>query len=518
MGLTPQEQQELDALEAEVGGSSLSPDEEAELAQLEAEEASTAAPAPMSVPEVPATRLTAEGVGQASKSAIGGLGLFANDVTGGLVGKAQDLMGAGVDGALKASGGLFLEDGQENPYKETSARDVISQNVLKRNQDNQALEAAAPLAFGGARVLGSVAMPSNTIAKAGLQAGIEGYGRSESTGAWDQIKDMAANVGWATAPALALKGLGKAREFVGDWAGSKAEELAESAAGLDRTLGQRKELAELEKLGKIEGGETGRLLLDNDLVSLSPSKTSESIGNYRDEVGEHIRKAYEGKQVDTAGLSEGLLDKALKYSDDMSPEGRRLEKQFLDEGARYEGLASVPAETVLGQKAMVGKQAGALGEDTVTKAAAKARFGTYSDALKGSLDPSELGGVEKANREFQLLSRADNAAAGNEAAQEGKKLLRVGNILPAIAGGSIGGPVAGMAAVAGKQVLDKSGAAAGAIGLDKISRLLESGALPPKFQKVLQDAAARGGNALATTHFIMSQTDSEYQAATKEPE
>jgi len=102
----------------------------------------------------------------------------------------------------------------------------------------------------------------------------------------------------------------------------------------------------------------------------------------------------------------------------------------------------------------------------------------------------------------------------------GKSLNKVADkvidwgILPTVA--LTGHPVAAAAGYVGKKVLQSSpGQRTLALGLNNIGKMLQT--TPEvfgKFTPILQKAAERGGNSLAATHFLLQQTQPEYQDMT----
>lgn len=88
-----------------------------------------------------------------------------------------------------------------------------------------------------------------------------------------------------------------------------------------------------------------------------------------------------------------------------------------------------------------------------------------------------------------------------------------------LGGFALGGPVGGATGVAllgGKKLIQSApGQRTLALGLNNIGKILESTPeVLGKFAPILQKAAERGGNSLAATHFLLQQTQPEYQEIT----
>src|SRR5262249_37850118 len=82
----------------------------------------------------------------------------------------------------------------------------------------------------------------------------------------------------------------------------------------------------------------------------------------------------------------------------------------------------------------------------------------------------------------------------------------------AAASGLPAGPRGSATMVVGRRLLAPRFASSGAVIADNLSDVvLKAPQLLGKFAKPLQDAAARGGNSLAATHFILQQTNPEYR-------
>src|SRR5690606_24409579 len=119
----------------------------------------------------------------------------------------------------------------------------------------------------------------------------------------------------------------------------------------------------------------------------------------------------------------------------------------------------------------------------------------------------------QAKKTYGMLSPVQEAAEKRAAQQAQSPLGGFGDIVAGGLGMGAGGPVGAAKAVALKRLVMPRTASSAAVISDNLSKVLK--ATPEvfgKFAKPLQEAAARGGNSLAATHFVLQQTQPEYRA------
>ena len=500
MALTPEEQKELDALNAELGPA-LTPEEETELASLNKELTPTA-PTP-----------------SVAKSALGGV------QQGVTLGFADELAGlAGAAGYAYESGSL---EGAVENYQQ--ARD-------EERARQKELEAANPKAYTAGAIVGSipVAVGASLPAMVGVGAA-SGLGSAEGS-AWEQAKSTVLGGALGGAAKLGGDALSKVGgqaidalqplyetikskvgvEAAQKWLETQAGKMAEKAAGLERTLGQRAALEKQLARGKVQEGDVGKLLLEKEIVTATDSSKSiaQKAFNARKEAGDELGKIVaETPNITPDQISQRLTQRANALEDVGA--NQDLKKELADLAKKYESTEPVSAKTIQELKVEAGNAADWQSPMRDPQATLNRELDT---ALKESMSPEQLASYTKANAESAMLIPASEAAVKQSAADMGKKVLSVG-AAPAIGlgyGAFQGDPLAGLAAGAGFRLAQTRGPQVLASGMWNTAKMIQKA--PDRLKGVLQSAIERGEKSFAATHFLLQQTDPEYNKAISEEE
>lgn len=166
----------------------------------------------------------------------------------------------------------------------------------------------------------------------------------------------------------------------------------------------------------------------------------------------------------------------------------------------------------LSEKELIARQAYSVVNKAIDEAAEQ---GSEAIGVAGLKDL-----LQKGKKQFGDSETARKLLDNKFAREEGNKFIGLTDAVVGAGGlgygyGTGDWKTAG-AIVAGKKGLEKFGPKLAAQGLDKIGDILKSSPqVFGKFAKVLQNAAARGPQGIAATHFILQQQDPEYQELMK---
>jgi hypothetical protein len=492
-----------------------------------------------------------EGTTQAAKSALSG----ASHLAGGApLGAALD---TGLDALLKASGGLFLPEGSENPYEDVPAGQMYNENLAGREAKYQNSKEAAPLAYGGGQLALAAALPSRGLGQIVSQGAATGAVESQAHGL-EKLGDVALGGALAGGVTKGLEKLGSVSNKVRDViANSKYGRAFKGGSDVQKYIDPMEQTALANRV-------TGAL---DDVTSNATKSHAQARQAFTNELGQ--------TPVNASGVADDIEASLGRYGEDFGDFGplSGREKQEL---AQYTQALKEPRSA---------QELYKVWDDIKTKV-------DYNDAQPGSnsefntqLKALQRGIKEKLHEVSPDLQAADESMAG---LMDNAKLLRAGqregtaeSFLSTLGGRNKGnrrealeatlkdspdvlrdvgdfqtyqsfngqggfgseygvknlaGAALGSAAgyqAGGDMQSGSVGAALGAtLSNPKTQRALLTGAgdafkkatgmsgsivqkLSPKFQQVLQKAADKGGNALAVTHFLLQSTDPEYQQELK---
>lgn len=321
-------------------------------------------------------------------------------------------------------------------------------------------------------------------------------------------------------------------ESMATGAGSKAEGLAAKAMGAER--------ATIKKIGEDKIKEIGRHGLDQGIVS--PMASAETMGArneaVRSSAGKRMGDIY--NQIDEKGASTfNPKDVAGKVQEQLDPLYRtpinKGEWSQLDntiESIVARGKEPIPLTEAQALKEEIGSVAYPKGrkpiDATPKQQMAQDAYRIVNQAIDeatqagskaiGSEDLADA--LRAAKKQYGLSSYRGGAGElldDRIAREKGNKGMGLTDWLALGAGGAgashTGGasvPVA-LGVLGAKRGIEQYGPATAAVGLDKISKLIQSGSdALGKYGPALKKAAARGESALMTTHAMLLQ-DPEYR-------
>jgi hypothetical protein len=396
------------------------------------------------------------------------------------------------------------------------------------------LEAANPKAYMAGNIAGGVVIPGAGIGSLAAQGAVAGAATEEG-GLWEKAKSAALGATIGAGAKLggeaAAKSAGKAidalqplyntiktkvgAEAAQKWLETQAGVLAEKSAGIGRTLGQRAKLVKEYALGKTEAGDVGKELLKQGIVTKGASSKdiAERVYSAQQKAGEDIGKVT-NEMLDVG--PEVVQSKLLNKAQDLKDYGPNVSlKRNLETAAETyapkseDEIAMLSGADLQSFKSQLGKQADWSQPQTDPKALENI---AVREALTESMTPAQREAYEAANRQYALLSPVASASSSKAAADEGKNLISVGAAPAMILAG--GGGLPSLAGAAAYRTAQKRGAQFAAGTMWDAAKLIERA--PERLKGVLQSSLKRGGNSFASTHYLLQQSDPEYQKATLE--
>lgn len=483
-----------------------------------------------------------EGTAQASKSALSGAAHLAGAAP------LRAALDTGVDSILKASGNLFVD---ENPYKDTSVGELHNQNLATKESQYQAAKETAPIAYGGGQLALSAALPGRTAGQLVTQGLSTAATESQGQGL-DKVKDIILGGGIAGAVPLVAKGLSKMGQAIMDSKYGRAfrgggdvqkftnpdaqKDLANRATqALDDTVsGATKSHAEARQAFTQEVGPTPVIADD---VSARLKGSIDRYGPDAEIPGLGTVGALSAKEKEELLAYAGALEQPLSAQELYKVWDRlKTRADFNDPYASSE--FNTQLKSLMGG---IKEKIHALSPDMQAADASMTNLMDDVDQLRALRTEkgnesflSTIGGRTKGNRRDALdatlsdhpdmLKEFDDfqtwksfEGQGGFGSMEGLKNaggIAVGSALGYSqsndsVGGAVGGIVGGALSRGQNQraLITKAGDIYKSIGLstEKI------GTMAPKFQGLLKQAAERGGRSLAITHFLLNQSDPEYQ-------
>lgn len=537
MPLTPEEQRELDELEAKFGKSSndddaaaggLTPEEQAELETLEA----------TVKPKIPARAKPQDGALTRIAKGAGALAMG--------VGNSYGIAPHLAAGLSTATGQLT---GDPRPaaehYKELLEKYRQTQN--KARQWNPTMYDAGDLGYGA--LLAAAAAPAGVFTSAAGTAAIEGAAKSRETG-MGVVQDAGLNAGIGTLGAGVFKLLGGAARSIGPAA---LRETAEEQAVKATTGNSSRAVARASGMSSSGGGdpdlfqrkirEGGRAILDERTVGpdglpqrvLGFGENVEEFGpkiaaakrQYGEKLGE-VTKAMDEHapfEVNRQAVADDLADYATQIPETKA--GLALQERILEEGANFSkqprSFASThafkqqfkhkndPADAFISNQDVTNKIRGIFGKEQERAAERLAAKG-----VEGAEIVSQYRDLKPKYAAFKTA--ADNAT--EYLARNKKNRMVSPSDYGVGAVGALSDPTGttqvqalkGMLAAAGNNTLRTRGNSAIAVAADTIADKLDSSPeLVKKYANVLIKAAERGPAAMVVTHEILMKRHPEYR-------
>lgn len=304
---------------------------------------------------------------------------------------------------------------------------------------------------------------------------------------------------------------------VSNYLRSKAEKLAENATGA--TGKQSEKFAD----------NAGRELLDRKIVGFGDNaesierKASEQMEASWKKINDTLKALDEkGGGVDKDSLLATIDGEIAELSKKPSKASvvRQLKtlREDVDAGPSRYNLSDAEIEKRGYQ------QEANYDIDKVSQLAKKKIASAYQKNVEGiaeKMDPSAAAVFKEGKKEYGLLAPIQEAAAKraqtlNQSPMGGLLDTAAAGVGGAMVGGPIPSITNGVTAAFGRRQLAPRMSSAAAVTLDKTANFLDKinskiPSMPQKYQRAMQSAAQRGGNAMAVTHFLLGTQNPEYQ-------
>jgi hypothetical protein len=268
--------------------------------------------------------------------------------------------------------------------------------------------------------------------------------------------------------------------------------------------------------------DAGRQLLDRGLVKFgdSPANIAERVGAASDQAGNQIGGAI--KSLDSQGVTASADDvvaqlqsriKELAGDPSQAPLAKKL--QGIVDDIIETGNSNIPiSQAEQAKRGFGAKIKNWL--DPESGAANKEAYHAYKGEVEKkalAADPEMAGKFMDAKQTYGLLAPIEEAASKRAATLAQSPIGGLGDTAAAAMGVIKGGPAGAAAATVGRRVLAPRTASSMAWSADKIGEFLtQSPEMFGQYAPVLQSAAQRGTQGLASTHFILQQTEPAYRA------
>lgn len=409
--------------------------------------------------------------------------------------------------------------------------EIIGEYDRVRNAErsnNAQAEQANPNTYLGGQIAGGVggalAMPAlgaakgaglaANVGKGALQGGITGYGMSDADTLSGQAIDTGIGASLGGAAGGVGYGVGKLASKVGGYADdlgqrfkNKAEELAVKATGA--TGKQAEGFAD----------DAGRQLLDRDLIRFgdTPENIAGRLDDRISESGNNIQRALEksksqGAKIDLLeylGKSETKVNELRRAGKFLEADAIEAQTNKIIENADRLGVDSFDPITMenIKRESQAGINYMADAKPTVAgkKVGASMQREAVEDAMRG-LDKNLSNQFVEEKSLYGLLNPIQKAAEKRSSQLNQSPFGGLGDIASTAAGG--GNP---MYAAARRMVAPRLASSA-AISMDKIGDVVQKSPQAfGKYAQVLQQASQRGPQGVASTHFLLQQSDPDYR-------
>lgn len=495
----------------------------------------------------------------------------ARSFTQGLTGGFADEAGGAIDAALKASGGLFLGQGESNPY----ADQTYAETYAKGRDEIRNLPKDA-----GFELAGAVASPVNKLGVVG-SGFVSGLGMSKGDTRDEILQDAATGGLVAGVTGIALDKGAQGAKYLGGKIGEGFEALSNTAIGQKVTDAiKNSKYVQAFKGGK-EVGKFSDAINQTDLANRIGDAISDSqaaAATQHAGVREVFTRDLGNKSVPAADIAATITERMNRFGPDleiggevygaMTPKETQKISGYLNaldsdlnaqqlykiwddvkkavDYSPQEGGSSAYNQQLQALQSGIKSKLHDISDELVAADETVSQLARDAGLLRGARKDTTvegflagLGGRNKGNvREAldrtlsnrpELLKEIENFQTyqkfnqqGGFGSSSGVRTL-AGAVLGSGAGGLLGdkeGATAGAALGAGlsnpqlqRTIITQAGQAfQNASGIS--GHIFDN--LAPKFQSVLQEAANRGGNAAAVTYFLLQSSDPEFQAQIKE--
>ncbi len=415
-------------------------------------------------------------------------------------------------------------------------------NAYKSSRDNsRAMDAQAqersPKTFLGGEVSGALAaslIPGlnagkgagliETSLRSGAQGLMTGAGASNAESIGQIAKDAATGTGYGILGGAAGYGLGKGIE-------KGASLFGRGAQGAANALNETAENLALKSTGAT-GREAqkfapnaGRELLDRGLVQFGDDaeRIAERIGDANDAAGSAIQSAL--KKLDAQGVTASqdnvirkLEEQILELSQDPSQAGVVKQLRGTIDEIIATGESNIPISHAEKIKRGYNNKSKLNWADPEKSQAGKNAYLGYMDEVERAAleaDPSLAGQFMEGKKTYGLLKPIQDAA--NRRASTLNQSPLGGLLDTAAAGfGEVAKGGAGIPVALARRGIMPRVASMGAVTADSLAKIAaQAPEMLGKFSGPIQNAAKRGTQALAATHFILESSNPEYREMMK---
>jgi hypothetical protein len=316
-------------------------------------------------------------------------------------------------------------------------------------------------------------------------------------------------------------------ELIGRGLGAVANKVSGPVADYLKALAERRAIAATRVPGNQVfnkfSEDAGRQLLDRGIVGLGDSQSSiaknaqAALDQSGKEIGDSLKALdAQGGKVSRTDLVASLNEAASQMKDNPALAGARRQLSTL-----IEDISEGPEQYTLSEAEKVKRDFQnnvnwLAPENNPSQVAASDAYRRNVEKNAIGLNPDLAGKFTKAKEDFGLLAPISEATSKKAAVLNNLNPIGLGDYISGGAGAVLGAgsghslPYAAAGALANK-ALNTYGNSTAAVGADFLSNLVRTSPQSlGKWAPALTQAAARGGQSLPATDYVLQQTDPEY--------
>ncbi len=363
-----------------------------------------------------------------------------------------------------------------------------------------------------------------TAGSAALQGAAFGVGGSEGENIGQIARDAAVGAGAGAVGGAAGFGLGKALAKGAELGGNFINRAADPLAAKAESLAVKATGATGRQSAQFSD-DAGRELLDRGLVKFgdTPANIASRVEGASDSAGRAIGDSLEqleskGVGVDLGRIKKGIQDKIAELSE--TPGNEKIVRQLQGEldNLVERGESSLPISKAEIAKRNFQGQTNYASPEAEKKASGQVASLFKNEVERAALDadPALASKFTEGKKTFGLLAPIQEAAEKRAATLRQSPFGGLGDFAAVGSGGAAGGPIGAAAGLIGKKVVAPRLASSMAVTADTLSKIAsQAPEVMGKFAPVMQNAAQRGSQAVAATHFILEQSNPEYREMLK---